>query len=500
MAEKSHSLQAWKDEGKIVFGLAASVAIGEVANLLMQAMSIMFLGRIDNPNAIPASSLGVLLSNATGLAPGIGLCGALDTLISQDYGANKKSKRIGLHFQRGLTIMVVCSTTMAIIWCLVARPVFDLWVGGELAIEATHWLRAFSPALPAICINETIKRWMQCQNVVRPTMVCQGIGFLFNLFYNWLFVLRLGMGVTGSGLAQSASFWSITLVFVAFIKFKGYHRDTWTPWSLKVFKKWPQFFKLGIPACMMLMAEWLGFDANMWIASTLGPTPLAASSIVVSFMVITWMPALGLQIACCVRVGNQLGEGNLRGAKFSMKITYLMAICLGIFNCTLMITLHRIIPIIYDPEDQAVISTASSVLRPWIALLTLFDVVQAVTTGVFRGAGRQMMGLTLFLIMLWLVTLPSGVFVVYVLHLGVQGVWASMAFGMAVLTLMGLFIIYRLLNWEKVQTEAQARTAGATPSTADGASGDIFGGTDASDYGTFEEGGAEPKKSDSDPV
>lgn len=81
------------------------------SDLLVSSIQLMFIGHL-GANELAAAALGSSFYKVTGLCVIIGLLSAVDTLVSQSYGA-KKYKQVGEACNMGL--IVVISTSIVIL-------------------------------------------------------------------------------------------------------------------------------------------------------------------------------------------------------------------------------------------------------------------------------------------------------------------------------------------------------------------------------------------------
>lgn len=84
------------------------------SDFIMWFIQLIFVGRIGDV-AIAGTALGASFCNVTGYSIIIGLLSALDTLLSQAYGA-KKPKDIGIAIYQGLIVSIIVSIFICPIW------------------------------------------------------------------------------------------------------------------------------------------------------------------------------------------------------------------------------------------------------------------------------------------------------------------------------------------------------------------------------------------------
>lgn len=99
--------------------LLAELSIPMILNALIQevhgATTMIFVGALGSAESLGAATLGNMMCNITGYAAAYGMCSALDTLISQAYGASAY-ELMGLHAQRAMVILTILSIPIAAVW------------------------------------------------------------------------------------------------------------------------------------------------------------------------------------------------------------------------------------------------------------------------------------------------------------------------------------------------------------------------------------------------
>ena len=154
------------------------------------------------------------------------------------------------------------------------------------------------------------------------------------------------------------------------------------------------------------------------------------------------MVPLGMSSAGAVAVGHAIGRKDLHAARQSGWL----AICLGGGFMTVAAIVFLLIP----RPLISLFTTNSDVLKIAIPLLSvaavfqIFDGLQVVTTGVLRGAGDTRTPMFVNLMGHWLLGLPTGYFLAFVLGYGVTGIWWGLSVGLIVVGCVLLFAWSRL--------------------------------------------------------
>ncbi|KAL9997535.1 putative multi antimicrobial extrusion protein [Helianthus debilis subsp. tardiflorus] len=162
----------------------------------------------------------------------------------------------------------------------------------------------------------------------------------------------------------------------------------------------------------------------------------------------------GFLAATGVRVANELGAGNAKGAIFATKISLLTSIFIGLFFCAIIVAFPDKLAMIFT-SNTTVISMVNE-LSVLLSLTVLFSCIQPVFTGVALGCGWQSQVAIVNLGSYYAIGVPLGVVLERFLGFGIKGLWAGMLGGTVVQTLI-LAIITIRCDWNKQAKEAYSR-------------------------------------------
>lgn len=230
----------------------------------------------------------------------------------------------------------------------------------------------------------------------------------------------------------------------------------WPPLTLEVLSPAGllEYVRIGLPSAAMLFVEWGSYEVLAVFAGMLGQLELASHSILAITASIGFMPFLGFSVACCIRVGQALGELRPHAAVLSYHTALLCA--LGVFcaNGALMMAARSTWGRVFTP-DPAVGAVVADTLY-LVALYGLFDGLQCVCTGAMRGGAMQMAAAGINVFSYIAVGLPLAYALALKARWGLTGIW--LAFNMAVLTstLLAAVALWRT-NWGKKAAEAREK-------------------------------------------
>ncbi|KAK6120003.1 hypothetical protein DH2020_046243 [Rehmannia glutinosa] len=153
-----------------------------------------------------------------------------------------------------------------------------------------------------------------------------------------------------------------------------------------------------------------------------------------------------------VRVANELGAGNGKGAKFATIVSVTQSILIGLVFWVLIMFFHNEVALIYT--SSKVVLEAVSKLSILLAFTVLLNSVQPILSGVAVGSGWQSYVAYINLGCYYLIGLPLGVLMGWVFHQGVMGIWAGMIFGGTAVQTAILAIITMRCDWEMEAAKA----------------------------------------------
>jgi MATE family multidrug resistance protein len=146
------------------------------------------------------------------------------------------------------------------------------------------------------------------------------------------------------------------------------------------------------------------------------------------------MLAAGIAAAATIRVGNQLGRRDkvtLRAAGFT---SYLMSIALMAISALIFITARYFLAGLYI-DDQSVIDLAAQLLII-AAFFQLSDGIQVVGLGALRGMADVKVPTLITLVAYWILGLPIGYVLAFVVGWGPHGIWIGLLIGLTVAAIL----------------------------------------------------------------
>ncbi|KAF5749138.1 putative Multidrug resistance pump [Tripterygium wilfordii] len=313
----------------------------------------------------------------------------------------------------------------------------------------------FIPILYFVAINVTIQKYLQCQLKNMIVAWVSTASFVIHVFLSWIFSSKLNLGIPGAMTAMIVSTWLIVIGECVYI-FGGWCPNTWEGFTFAAFSDLVPVLKLSISSGVMVCIEVWYHAVFVLLAGHLknATTAISAFSICLNILIWELMACVSFLTASSVRVSNELGKGDAKAAKFSIKVILCTSLSVGVFFWALCLAFGRKIAFLFT-NDKAVAEYVSS-LSVLLAFSVLFNSSQTVFSGVAVGSGRQAMVAYVNIFCYYVIGVLVGVVLGWVAGLQVKGLWMGMILGVTSQSLLLAYITWRT-DWEEQINKAKER-------------------------------------------
>ncbi|XP_031282671.1 protein DETOXIFICATION 27-like [Pistacia vera] len=441
--------KTWK-ESKKLWQIAGPSIFSRLAMFSMTVITQAFAGHLGDLNLAAISIVTtVIISISFGFL--LGMASALETLCGQAYGA-KQYHMLGIYMQRSWIVLFICSILLIPMFVF-ASPILKL-IGQSTALaEQTGivaiWLIPFHLSFP---FQFTLQRFLQCQLKTAVIAWVSGVVLLVHVIVSWVFVYKLRVGIVGTAITLDFSWWLSVLGLFCYSVCGGCPLS-WTGFSAQAFIGLWEFFKLSVASGVMLSLENFYYRVLIIVSGYMHNTEVAVDALSICITIYGWesMVPLGFLAATGVRVANELGAGNANGAKFATIVSVLNSLLVGLFFWSIIMAIPEKLAVIFT-STSAVITMVND-LALLLACTILLNCIQPVLSGAAVGSGWQAIVAFINISSYYLVGLPLGVLLGWLLQFNITGIWTGMICGTVVQTLI-LSIITIKCEWEKEAQKA----------------------------------------------
>ncbi|MFC5864964.1 MATE family efflux transporter [Acidicapsa dinghuensis] len=427
----------WRRELAELTKLAVPVVLSELGWMAQGVVDTIMVGRL-GPAAIGAVAVG----NAVFYTPslfGVGLQLGLDTLVSQAQG-RKDYDECHRWLAQGIYLAIFITPPLMILAALASFAFVRVGITPSVAIPGAAYLRVLVWSLFPLLVYSAARRYLQGVGEVRVITLVYVAANLLNWGGNWVLIYGHwgfpAMGVRGSALSTVIARISMGVFLMLFAW--RYERKRGHPlfkhWARPQIDRIKQLCRLGLPAAGQILLEVGAWNTATLSAGWLSPVAVATHQIAINYASITYMVPLGISAAAAVSVGHAIGAGDEAKARRAGWF------CLGLGTAFMLLAAVVFVvapkPLIeLFTNDPRVLAVGPSLL--WIAAaFQIFDGIQTVCTGALRGLGETRTPMIANFIGYWILGLPLGLILCFVLKWGIYGTWIGLTLALIIISLL----------------------------------------------------------------
>lgn len=429
--------EGWAAELRATFALAWPLVIAQLAQNALTTTDVIMLGWL-GPNALAAGTLATTFLMPF-LVGGVGIVGAVAPLVAQARGA-RDIKAVRRVVRQGLWAAILLAILMIPV-LLQIRTIFG-WLGqdpvatlrAEEYIQAGVWL--LFPALAIIALRSLLSAF----DATRIILLITVGGVLFNALANYgLMFGNFGLPRLEIRGAAIATLLTNTLMFGLMLIYVLRQRRFKRFYVLMRFWKpdWPRFreiFRIGMPIGLTVLAEVGMFTAAALMMGRLGTDEVAAHAIALQCASMAFMVPLGLGIAATVRVGMAYGRRDPDGISKAGWTAFVLGTGFMVLTCTLFLTIGPVIVSWFLDPSLPANGNALALAASFLVVAGIFQLVdgaQVTAAHALRGLSDTKVPMVLAILGYWVVGLPVGYILGFVVGWRGLGIWIGLAVGLA---------------------------------------------------------------------
>ena len=418
------------------------------------------------PNAFSAQFVGGMTAFVFE-AFALGLLTVVNTYVSQNYGAGR-FRRCSEYVWAGLAMTVLFSVLAAplifgadSVFAILLKPV-------SVRPQAAMYFRYMIAGILLSQCSVVFQRFFY--GIHRP-----GVVFLVSLLANTVnvlgnYVLIFGkfgfpkLGLQGAAIGTLAGFAVMLVVLAGWFLSPTIHAQFHTRRIRVRLSDVLDIFRIGWPAGVQFTNDILSWSImTSVLVGGFGEAHLAASSIAVRYMALSFMPAVGIGIATTSLVGKYIGEGRHDVARKRVHAGFLLAMTyMGICATVIFFLRHDLVRFFVSVSPSADLPPAEAAklsadivrfgarILVCAAIFQLFDALGIVFIGALRGAGDTLWPMCLTILLSWSLILGGGYLISQSLPgLTSLGPWLAAS---AYVIILGILLAWRFESgaWRKL--------------------------------------------------
>ena len=414
---------------------------GEVMTLawpiVVSMLSYTFMSLADT---VFVARLGTTEVAAVGLATtatftltcfGLGLLNAVKVVASQATGADRPERAREIGFQ-GIGVGILVG--FLVLGLTPTAPAILGLMGGEgnvLGLAVEYFRIRLLGAIPIFASVAAFGYFQGLGDTKTPMRVQVGANVL-NIVLDYFLIFGVGpfpeMGTAGAAVATAISFGVQGVVGVAL-----FWRATAGDRSFRV-TGIGELFRLGLPIGVRYfldVASWAVFTA---FVARQGEAHLAAHTIAIRIVSVSFLPGYGIGEAACVLTGQAVGAKDIDAAhRAARRATIIGLWVMGVCGVGFLLFGAQLVGL-FNPEPEVLRIGAHLLIIA--AAFQLFDAVAMIKTGALNGVGDTTFVMIASVSCAWAVLVPLGYLLCVYTGWGVAGAWIAITVQVMVLSVI----------------------------------------------------------------
>ncbi|CUG93675.1 Hypothetical protein, putative [Bodo saltans] len=404
----------WRLVGKSLLHLAVPTSISFVGYFSVTIIAQIYAGRF-GVEVVAGYGLATMLVNSVAFAAVTGLCGGLDTLISQAFGKSSSHKMISVFAQRGVLCFQCLMVPMCILfgcsrWWLSALAFAD----EEVVNVTASLLEILVVMLPVWVLSEVFMTTLTAVNATVEVFIGTiGAALLHPL------TLYLILDVAGAGFQGLAVGWAITIamMFVLTCLASIYTRSLYIAgfhgWDCReAMRQWRPLLSMCVPAMAIMLCEWSAFEVNVMLSARFLSQEVFAAVVVCQQLYCAMLPIpVAMGYATTVKVGNYIGAKKPETARRAAMAGIVITVTLSAVGAAVLALARTPLSSLFSSHphvQQVAVDTL-----PAAAVMFVFDASLGAFTAVLRGVGEPGKAALCTTIGWWVIGIPCAILLHY---------------------------------------------------------------------------------------
>lgn len=414
--------------------------IGMLVNAIYNVVDRMFIGNAPGLGAIGIAGITIsypitLVLMAISLMVGVG--GA--TRFSISLG-QKRPDKAALYQGNAVVLTVIFGLIFTLLGTVFMTPLLKILGASNTVLPyAKDYLSIILFGAVFQCVTMCGNNFSRAQGNPKNAMLSQLIGAGFNIIFDYIFIIKLSMGMQGAALATvGGQFLSMIWQLCYLCSTRSMIKLTVEHIKLK-FNYAIDIIKTGIPAFLMQMSNSvLNLILNNMLGTYGGDVAISTVGIITSFQTLCQMPLTGLMQGQQPLISYNFGAKKNDRVKQTLKYSIIGGTIIASIGFIAVECFPQVIIGFFNSEPE-VLSLGTKAIRIWFIMLPLLG-AQIMTANYFQCVGKIKVASILNLLRQVIVLIPM--IIILALVLGLDGIFIAVpiADGIAFIITTILFV------------------------------------------------------------
>lgn len=450
MSEKTEQL---KNEGiaKLLNRFYWPAFIGVIANALYNIIDRMFIGRFigaDALSGVTATFPVMLILIAFGMLIGVGS----GVILSLKLGENKR-----IEAEKVLGNTVVLVLIMAVFLFLLTEflkvPMLSSFGASKDTMGfATDYIGIIQYGFVFSILGFSLNNLIRSEGNARVAMYSMLISSASNIILDWLFLVKLNMGVKGAAYATVISMFILTVWVLYHFKSERSVVKLHRKYLRVNFSITMQVFAIGMAPFAMQLAQSLVqglFNKQLIIFG--GDLAVGVMGILMSVTSFIIMSIFALNMAAQPIIGYNYGAQNYARVKETLSISMKAATVISVISLILVMVFPEYLVNIFVKDEPGIVKMGVNGLRIFIVALPIIG-FQIIGGNYFQSVGKAK--ISVFLTLLRQVIVLTPLILILPNYWGLNGIWLSQPISDCLSALVAFYFIRK--EWVRLTQQSKA--------------------------------------------
>ncbi len=441
---------SFTEDHSYILKLALPAIAGLSTQMIVSLVDTAMVGRLDSAEYnLAAMGIGVFATWAV-----VSLFSSLATgthvLIARRYG-EKNYNGCGEVLNTSLILSLIIGIAVSLIVVFFSYDIADFFaVDTTVGNLAGEYLYYRFMGIPFFLMTVSYRGFFFGIGKTKIFMISGVLVNFLNIFFNYIFIYGAfgyeGMGLAGAGLGSTLATVCDTFFYLFVSALPSYKHKFHYLKNFRFVKEIAsKIIKISLPVSLQNIFILVGFLSFIAITGFIGTKEQAASNVIFSALLISLMPCFGFGIAIQTLVGNSIGSGDIKMAKYYGYETSKIATAYTMIVGLIFFAFPRLV-LILTTNDHSVIETAVPALRI-AGIGQIFYSIGVVLANGLQAAGKTLFVMIAEVVANWFVFVPIAYLLGVVFGFGLIGAWAALPF--YVILYGGVILLkFRYGNWE----------------------------------------------------
>lgn len=432
---------------KSIIILALPIFLSNFLKSFHSFVDLFFVSPIGDSAIASITVTSPIMSIAYALGSGFMIAGI--AIMSQSVGARNLNKARKTASQLLIVSLIAALVITVGLYFLTPTVVRMVGAEGDTYTYAVSYVQTRSFELVPVFLFYTFLATRQASGDTVTPVIFDITGIILNILLSWLFIDVYNMGVFGAALGTVIGNSLIVPVFL-FLLFRKNDNEIKIDLKKLRFSSYEvkKIFRIGTPAAISQAFTSLGFlIINMYVLSY-GDATISGFGIGNNINSFVLMPVMGISGSLTIFVGHNIGAGNEKRARDSVRCAMIIAQIIMIICACILLPLRSLLASIFLVKGSPSFNVATKYMIFLFAGLPLMGFF-LMFMGAYQGAGYTKLSLILATLRLWGIRIPLILIFKNVLSVGSTSIMAAMVISNALAVVVGYFL-YKRIHFDRI--------------------------------------------------